>query len=190
MNVFSKLARFRQKEDGNATIEFVFWFPLFMFIFMMGFESGYYMVRNVMLERGVDQAARSVRLSNGSVPDLATLKMNVCQGAAIIPDCVNSLQIELEPVTKAPGGVAAAVGNSIRCIDKEAPPDVDQTGDFATGVQNQLMIMRVCALSKPFFPTTGIGAGMRIDSLGNYAIVATAAFVNEPGNRTMVASGS
>ena len=190
MNVFSKLARFRHKEDGNATVEFVFWFPLFMFIFMMGFESGYYMVRNVMLERGVDQAARSVRLSNGSVPDLETLKMNVCQGAAIIPDCMNALQIELEPVTKAPGGVAAAVGTSIRCIDKAAPPDEDQTGDFTTGVQNQLMIMRVCALSKPFFATTGIGAGMRIDSRGNYAIVATAAFVNEPGNRTMVASGS
>ena len=46
-----------------------------------------------------------------------------------------------------------------------------------------MMMVRVCALSKPLFPTTGIGVGMQVDGDGNYAIVATTAFVNEPGNR-------
>jgi len=46
-------------------------------------------------------------------------------------------------------------------------------------------MVRVCALSKPLFPTTGFGVGMQVDPDGNYAMVATTAFVNEPGNRTV-----
>lgn len=189
MGMFDKFRRFRGKEDGNATIEFVILFPAFIFLFLTGFESGYYMVRNVMLERAVDVAVRDVRLSNGSVPDFEGLKQRICQQASIIPDCMASVQIELEPVNKVPGGVASAAGSVVRCIDKAAPPEDDQSGDYNVGVQNQLMLMRVCALSQPLFPTTGIGVGMKVDSQGNYAIVATTAFVNEPGNRTVVASG-
>ena len=188
MFLLNEYRRFRGKEDGNATIEFVILFPAFIFLFLTGFEAGYYMVRNVMLERAVDVAVRDVRLSNGSVPDLQGLKQRICDEASIIPDCMASVQIELEPINKTPGGVAAAAGPVVRCIDKAAPPDVDQTGDFNVGVQNQLMLVRVCALSQPLFPTTGIGVGMKVDGQGNYAIVATTAFVNEPGNRTIVSS--
>jgi len=33
-------ARFRRGQDGNATIEFVFLFPAFIFLFLTGFEAG------------------------------------------------------------------------------------------------------------------------------------------------------
>lgn len=58
--------------------------------------------------------------------------------------------------------------------------------DFTTydiGTQNQMMLVRVCALSKPLFPSTRYSAGMVKDTQGNYAIIATAAFVAEPGAR-------
>jgi Flp pilus assembly protein TadG len=188
MYEFNRFRIFRGREDGSATIEFVILFPAFISLFLMGFESGFYMVRNVMLERAVDLAARDVRISNGSMPDLDGLKQVICSETVMITDCLTSLQIELEPIDKVPGSVAAATSGGVRCIDKDAPPDVDQTGAYNVGFQNQLMLMRVCALSKPIFPTTGIGLGMKIDTHGNYAIVATTAFVNEPGNRNVVAS--
>lgn len=189
MFVCRGLRRFRRKQDGSATIEFVILFPAFMFLFLTGFESGYYMVRNVMLERAVDLAARDVRLSNGSMPDIDGLKQAICSETVMMPDCLSSLQIELEPIDRVPGSVAALTTGGVRCIDKDAPPDVDQSGNYSVGVQNQLMLMRVCALSKPIFPTTGIGVGMKIDTQGNYAMIATTAFVNEPGNRNVIASG-
>lgn len=180
---------FLRRQDGNASVEFVFLFPLFMFLFLTGFEAGYYMVRNVALERAVDLAVRDVRLGNGNVngqvPGFAALKQSICSQAGIIPDCMQSVQVELRPVPTTPGGVAATAGGRVRCIDADAPPDTDQQGTFDIGGQNQLMLVSVCAISKPMFPTTGIGVGMRMDAQGNYALVASSAFVNEPANRSM-----
>jgi len=173
---------FRGGENGNATIEFVFLFPAFMFIFMMGFEAGFYMVRNVMLERGIEIAVRDVRLGNGKVPSFTFLKQKICAQAAIIPDCMNSVQVEMQPVAIAPGGTTP-VRTSAKCVDRLSTEDPLTGTTYNVGTENQMMMVRVCALSKPIFPTTGIGVGMQVDGDGNYAIVATTAFVNEPGNR-------
>ncbi len=177
-------ARFRDTEAGSATIEFVLLFPMIMFLFLTGFEAGYYMVRNVMLERAVDMSVRSVRLSAGNVPTIEGLKKTICSNAAILPDCYKSLQIELEPVSMTPGAMAAEAG-PIRCIDKTSSVDPSTATTYSIGSENEMMLVRVCSLSKPLFPTTRLGMGMRADSEGNYAIVAVAAFVNEPGQRTL-----
>lgn len=175
---------FRRDENGSATIEFVFLFPAFMFLFLMGFEAGYYMVRNVMLERGVEIAVRDVRLGNGKVPSFAAIKQKICAQAAIIPDCVNSLQVEMQPIAIAPGGTAS-VQTAAKCVDKLSTDDPLTGTTYNVGSENQMMMVRVCALSKPLFPTTRLGVGMGVDAEGNYAMVATTAFVNEPGNRTI-----
>jgi hypothetical protein len=182
--MLNKLRHFRRAENGNATIEFVLLFPMIMFLFLTGFESGYYMVRNVMVERAVDIAVRDVRLGGTKVPDLISLKKSICANAGILPDCVNSLQIELAPVSMAPGAIAAEAG-PIRCIDKSSNVDPSTATNYSIGNENEMMLVRVCALMEPLFPTTRLGMGMKADSQGNYAIVATAAFVNEPGQRTI-----
>ena len=157
-----------------------------MFIFFLGFESGYYMLRGVMLERGVDVAVRNVRLGGGNVPDLAEIKTDICQTALILGDddgtCQDSLQIAIRPVSPVPGGVAD-LGTDIACIDKTVDIN-DEANDttYNTGSGNQLMMVTVCSLEIPMFPTTGIGAGMKYDTQGNLALVSTAMFVNEPGN--------
>lgn len=185
----NRLRAFRKEQDGNATIEFVVLFPAFVFLFLTGFESGYYMVRNVMLERAVDVAVRDVRLGNGKVPQFAALKERICEQATIIPDCKNSIQIEMQNIAIAPGGTAA-VRTAAKCVDHLSTEDSITGTTYDVGEQNQMMMVRVCALSKPLFPTTGIGVGMQVDSLGNYALVATTAFVNEPGNRGMATYNS
>lgn len=185
MSMFRRYRGFRDREEGNASIEFVLLFPAFIFLFLVGFEAGYYMVRNVVLERATDIAIRDVRLSNGQVPGWAALKKRICDEAGIIPDCMRTLQIEMQPVPKTPGGVATAAGGATRCIDTGAPPNTNQQGAYTGGGENQLMLVRVCSMAKPLFPTTGIGVGMARGANGEYAIVSTTAFVNEPGNRTM-----
>ncbi|MEO9825667.1 MAG: TadE family protein [Paracoccaceae bacterium] len=176
---------FRKDQDGSSTIEFVLLFPTFMAIFFLGFESGYYMLRGVMLERGVDVAVRDVRIGGGNIPDLATIKTDICDVALILGsdnECEDSLQVVIRPVAPVPGGVAD-LGTDIDCIDKTV--DINDAANdtiYDTGSGNQLMLVVVCSLEIPMFPTTGIGAGMRYDTQGNLALVSTAMFVNEPGN--------
>ena len=170
-------------------MEFVLFLPLFMFMFIVSFEAGYYMVRGVMLERGVDVAVRTVRMSNGAVPDYPTLKKQICENAGILPDCENSIQIQMEQIPIAPGGIAQIQGPA-RCVDSRSTDDALTGTNYQTGSQNQLMVVRVCTIMQPLFPTTGIGAGMSIDLDGNYALVRTAAFVTEPGDRRVFDSTS
>ncbi len=186
-NLFQKVGLFRRKDDGNATIEFVLLFPAFITLFLMGFESGYFMVRNVMLERGVDIAIRDVRLGNGNVPQFEDLRKRICDEAVMLRDCEASLQIEVQEIAIAPGGVAT-MDTTPRCrnkMDREANALDDTTYDV--GDENSMMIVRVCLLQDPLFPTTGIGAGLGVDEVGNYAMIATSAFVNEPGSRAFAA---
>ena len=181
--LFNKFKLFKKKQEGSATVEFVLLFPALMFLFMMGFESGFYMVRNVMLERAVDIAVRDVRLGNGKVPQFTALKARICEEALILPDCVDSLQVEMRPIAIEPGSTVGVSGD-FRCIDKLSTEDPLTGTTYSLGQQNNMMVVRVCALSQPLFPTTRLAVGMKDDAQGNYAIVATTAFVNEPGTRS------
>lgn len=183
------LGRFNKGQDGNATIEFVIFFPALMALFLMGFESGYYMLRNVMLERSVDISIRDVRLSNNALPDFEDLKKTICKNARILADCEDSIQIELQPVDTKPGEVAKLRAETL-CRDVTSKEDPLDFTTYDIGSQNQMMLVRVCALSKPLFPSTRYSAGMVKDTAGNYAIIATAAFVTEPGARAAKAKNT
>ena len=198
MSTLSKRLRaFGRRQDGNATIEFVFLFPLFMAIFLMGFESGYYMVRTVMLERAVDISVRDIRLGNGRVPEFAAVKENICENAIIFPKCDETIHVYMEEVAIAPGAIAAVTGPA-RCVNRFSEDPQYNEDDYNVGTTNTMMVVQVCAVVSPFFPTTGIGLGLQNADLGvrdengdpaanggMMAIVATTAFVNEPGTRAM-----
>lgn len=175
---------YKSSEDGTATVEFVLLFPIFVFLFLMGFEAGYYMVRTVMLERAVDLAVRDVRLGNGNIPEYRLLKANICAEAGVIPNCMDSVQVDLREVDAVPGGTIPMRNDAI-CNDKTQDAQFNTRNTYYdVGSANNVMMLRVCALSEPLFPTTGIGVGMRTAETGDdYAIVATALFVNEPGDR-------
>lgn len=175
------LPRFMRREDGNATVEFVIIFPVFMLIFMSTFDVGMLMVRQVMLDRGVDITVRALRLGQltpedeeDSVHEL--LKRNVCSIAGILPDCMNKVLIELSPVDNVSW---TPLTPNPTCVDVDA--DVQPVTNPVFGGQNEMMLVRVCALMKPMFPTTGLG--LMLPDIGDYyALVATSAFVNEPSS--------
>jgi hypothetical protein len=185
----TRLRRFRRSEDGGPTIEFVILFPAFILIFLGSFESGLMMVRNVMLERSVDLAVRSLRLGTPVPPTYEEFKESICDEALIFKDCMKLVQIQLEPVDMTTWNVPA---NDANCIDEathNAAVDpinpIDDT-TFIGGGNNELMIVRVCALFNPMFPGTTLGMQMPVyqpddpNESQKYALVVTSAFVNEP----------
>lgn len=170
-----RLRRFLGREDGNSTIEFVIIFPIFMGLFIATFESGMVMVRQVMLDRGTDLAVRAMRLGSWANPNHEDLKKHICNLSGILPDCLDSLMIELRPIDTATytpaAGQATCVDTTPGAIQPVVQPDY--------GAQNELMLVRVCAMMKPIIPTTGLG--LTLHKQGEYyALTSTSAFVNEP----------
>jgi Flp pilus assembly protein TadG len=177
----SRIVRFGRRDDGTVSFEFVILFPAFMGIFLAAFESGLLMVRTVMLERSVDLAVRELRLGTPTPPTFDEFKQSICARSIILGesqvDCLSRTQVQLQPVDMTTWG---PLDETPRCIDIGSNINPIDATNYAVGQNNELMLVRVCALFRPFFPSTGMGLQLRYNDRGDYAIVATTAFVNEP----------
>lgn len=163
---------------GNASVEFVIIFPFFITFFLSVFESGFLMTRHVMLERGLDIAVRDLRLHTGKPTSHDQIRDEVCKNALIIKDCQKVLKVELAPVDTATWKLPVSTAD---CIDRGDTKSFDNRDDnFQTGLSNQLMFVRACAVVNPFFPGTGLGLQLPKDKTGGYRMVAVSAFVHEP----------
>lgn len=174
------LASFLGNEDGVVTVEFVIVFPVFMFMFLMTFESGMVGLRHFALERGVDIAVRDVRIGLMPEPTPELLRTRICASAGLIPDCENQLQVEMIQLNP-----RAWVDPSptVACVDRGAA--VQPPVAFTNTANNRLLFLRVCTRFDPVIPTSGIGKAIVDNNSGtaaggSYALVATSAFVVEP----------
>ncbi len=176
---FNPLRRFvrrmRGEENGSATVEFVIIVPAIITLFLMSIEVGVMMTRGLMLDRGIDIAMRDLRLGKMAPMTHDQLKTEICNNSMIIPNCVNSIAVELRPI-EANGW--APTQSRPTCIDKAEP--IKPALEFTPGGANQLMVVSACATFVPFFPTTGLAATIKLQKSGEYAVVATSAFVHEP----------
>ena len=170
-----KLRLFARKENGSATVEFVILFPLFMGLFLMSVEIGIYMARSLMLDRAIDVSMRSLRLGSLTPMTHDGLKASICANSVIIPNCSESLTLELVPIDVK---TTDARQKAIQCRDKSE--EVEPVLEFSAGAANEMMLVATCAKFSPFFPSTGLAAQMQVDGSGEYALVATSAYVNEP----------
>ncbi|MDM7932107.1 TadE/TadG family type IV pilus assembly protein [Tabrizicola sp.] len=182
----TRLRAFIADERGTATIEFVLIIPVVLLIFMASMESSLFMARSVMLERSVDIVVRDIRLGSLSGLTHAQLKRRICETSALvysIDTCVDAMRIWMQPINTADFAMVAPPRS---CVDRSEPIDPLQepTGDeFKFGVDNDIMLMRICLKEEPMFPTTVIGASLIADETdGNYALLTTSVFVNEPGS--------
>ncbi len=156
IGLISALRRFRRSEDGQATIEFCILFPAFISIMLCSIEAGIMMVRNVMLERGVDIAVRELRLGDPTPPTYDEFKQSICDNAIIFNDCDELLQVALQPVST---DTWTGLPNQLTCINEETHldetdpinPIVDTT--FIGGGNNDLMIVQACGLFDPLLCT-------------------------------------
>ena len=176
------LRGFRTREDGGPTVAFVILFMPFMFVALLGFEMGLLMTRHAMLERGLDMAIREVRLNTGSDLDETDMKRLICNAAGILPDCMNSVRLEMRAIDFYNTGSQAnnSIPRRASCINVNDPFEVPR--NFENGIANQVMIVRACGIFSPMMaqsvPFAGSETGVRD---GYYRLVATSAFVMEPG---------
>ncbi|QJF51641.1 pilus assembly protein [Roseobacter ponti] len=176
MSRFSR--RFARSEDGQIVIEFVLLVPLLFTILLTAFELGLYAKRQFWLDRGLDIAVREVRLNTGSIPDHDGLKDVICAQAPFIPDCADSLKLEM---IKVDPRSFTQLSSDIDCVDRSQPVTSDDDPNYQTGEEHDLMMVRACVKFDPIFPTTGLGFHFVKDGSGQAAMFATSAFVQEPG---------
>ncbi len=173
------LAPFGRRQDGAVSIELAILFPVFMALFVAAFELGLYMTRQVMLERATDITVRSLRLGQMPDPDLDTLRASICEQASrVLPNCSTSLLIDIIEVPLE-GWTAPSI--SAECIERDPDGELKPVANFMLnpGQPNDMMLMRVCALQKPVFPTTWLGLAMQSHD-DFYALTTASAFVVEP----------
>lgn len=174
MWLFRSARKFRQEEDGAATIEFVILFPFLIAIVLSIFEAGWLMTRSMMLERGLDIAARDLRLGRATALTHDGVKQLVCQHAKILDNCMRDLMIEVKDLDLN----AAYPQNQANCIDRTGT--IDPTIDFSPVGRNRITFIRACAVVDPFFPGLGLGLTLPKDSSGGYQMVEYTAFMSEP----------
>lgn len=174
------LRRFR-REDGNASVEFVVVFPVLFYLLICSAESGYMLVRSVMLDRALDMKMRSLRL--GAYPGIqhAQLKALICDDPALkntnlMRNCEDIMKLELRPIDTT---TFQPLNNSPTCVDRN-PGAIQPVTEFRIGTSNELMLVRACAVVNPIFPLTGVGFHLPKDSSGGFQLVSMSAFVNEP----------
>lgn len=174
--LLSHLARLGRREDGTSSIEFVLLFPIFMGLFLSSIEMGVVMLRQVMLDRALDIAVRDLRL--GAWPNVTSdlLKQRICEHTTIISNCEEEMLLELQPV-RAPDYTLPDPAATCRDRDAEIQPVVS----FRDGPENEMMIVRACVLIDPIIPGSGLGMKMQENTRDGFALVATSAYVNEPG---------
>ena len=175
------LRRFRKKDDGGPTVEFVLLFMPVLVISMTGFELGLLMTRHVMLERGLDMAIREVRVNTATSINETQFKTMICNAAGILPNCMQNVRLEMRPIDLRFSGTDSSneIPRTASCTDVNNP--FEPSRNFSNGQANEMMIVRACGIFKPMLiPGMGVGYQLNEGEQGVYRLVSTSAFVMEP----------
>ncbi|ETX27378.1 TadE/TadG family type IV pilus assembly protein [Roseivivax isoporae] len=173
--VTSAFRRFRDDEDGSMVVPFALWLPVFTALMISGIELGAVSARSTALERALDQTVRDIRLGTGTVYDHDSIKAAICDRAEILPDCSQTLRLEMVRLNIRDWSDPDPV---IQCID--TAEEVQPVVSFEYGRENELMMLRACFKYQPISPATGLGSALSTDAAGYSVLVAKAAFVQEP----------
>ncbi|OWU69031.1 TadE/TadG family type IV pilus assembly protein [Marinibacterium profundimaris] len=169
------LRRFRRSEKGSSTIEFAITVPAMLLMLASAVELGMVSLQHGMLESAMDQVVRDIRLGTGSAPQHDEIKDRICERAGFIDDCRQSLRLEMIQVDPQNW---VSPPDRVDCTDKSE--EVSPVRNFVNGLDNELMILRACAKIDPVFGAWGLGANMVKDGAGQYSLVSSTAFVQEP----------
>lgn len=166
--------RFHADRRGGASLEFVVVFPVLFGVIAALLEVGFLSARMILLDRGLDIAARKLRLGYLPSPTHALLKQEICDAAVILVNCERDLLLELREMDVA----SAYPRNQANCVDRTGTLAPVLT--FNPGSRDVNMFIRACVIIDPVFPGIGVGLGLPKDASGGYQMVTYTAFRNEP----------
>lgn len=167
--------RFLKDDGGNASVEFVLVFPVYLALLLMSIEMGLITLRHTLLQRGLDIAVREIRLGTGTAPQHDEIKELICDNALMIRDCDNTLRLEMRAANIRD---FSTLGAPIDCTDAAEPSK--PVKQFTPGQQNELMLLRACLRFDPLFPDAALGSALAKDANGQSSIYSMTAFVQEP----------
>ena len=171
----SVLQRWLGDESGAVVADFAIMLPIFLMFLLSSIEMGLMTFRQTMLERGLDMTVRDLRLGILAKPSHDEVKKKICQYSGFIPDCQNSLRLEMKPIDLR---AYTSLPASFDCVDKSE--DIAPVRTFVNGGANQMMVLKACVKIAPVFPTVGLGQQVAKDGHGDYSLFSMTAFVNEP----------
>ncbi|NIZ13464.1 TadE/TadG family type IV pilus assembly protein [Phaeobacter sp. HF9A] len=169
------LRRFRRRQDGAVTIEFVIIFPVMLLILFSTVELGVINLRQIMLERAMDMTVREIRLGTGGNMQHDEIRDRICDYSGTIRNCATSLKLEMVQLDPFNWTSVDATPDCIESIEESNP-----LINFKNGGSNDLMFLRACLNITPLFPGWGLGKAFQKDGDGRIHLYASSAFVQEP----------
>lgn len=167
---------FLRREDGNATVEFVIMFPLLMTLLITSVEIGSITFRHTMLDRAVDLTVRDIRLGTGTAPQYEQVRNAICERASVIPDCQKNVKIEMIRMDLRAWTPPPADYDCVNHVEEVQP-----VRNFQNGMENEMILLRICAMFQPIFPVSALGRDiLKINATGYSAMISSTAFVQEP----------
>ena len=178
------IIRYVKDDRATATMEFVIMFPVVILLFIAAFETGMILSRQVLLERSLDDAVRSLRLlrtteDSDGVKDPWTddhIQDAICRNTRSIPNCHDVLVVELTVIDDDTYEIPAA---DAVCVDRNNS-SVAPANTFDPGEDSDLMLIRTCAVVDRILPFSGFGLNLVRDDTGGIHMVASSVFMNEP----------
>ncbi|SDE36704.1 hypothetical protein PUH89_16435 [Rhodobacter capsulatus] len=170
------LGHLLRSEEGAASIPAVFWMPFFVMMMVASVEMCILGIRQTLLDRGVDLTTRILRLGVAAMPSHDQLKRSICGNIAFLPDCMQDLTVEVFQVDRTTWS-SDLNGRGVLCADS-----ITETNKpvIQPGVSGQLMILRACLRVSPMETLNPLSQALTHDIGGDYALITTTAFVNEP----------
>ena len=176
MSRWSGRRGFLRREDGNATVEFVIMFPLLMTLLITSVEIGSITFRHTMLDRAVDLTVRDIRLGTGTAPQYEQVRNAICERASVIPDCQKNVKIEMIRMDLRAWTPPPADYDCVNHVEEVQP-----VRNFQNGMENEMILLRICAMFQPIFPVSALGRDiLKINATGYSAMISSTAFVQEP----------
>lgn len=179
-----RLRAFRDCEDGStSTIEFLFWFPFFIYIAWSAMDLGMMSFNHANLERALDETIREVRLNRLPEGETEwthdTLKDMICENTHFVKNCSTELALEMTRIDPRAGvDLHASPICMDTVIDDVRPLDPAR---FEPGTSNELMIVRACLEVRPLWGFSMFNdMAHRNGANGQWELQSTTVFVHEP----------
>jgi len=167
---------FLRDERATSTIEFVIMFPVIITLFVAVFETGMILTRQVLLERSLDEAVRVLRLVQGLTITADDIQTAICDNTGAIANCDQVLVVDLRLIDRNTYDIPMP---DVTCVDRNQI-DVTPSNQFQQGQDNDLVLIRTCAIVDRILPFSGFGLNLVRDDTGGLHMVASSVFVNEP----------
>jgi len=172
------LSRLRRSEDGAVTLPALLWLPVFIMVMVSSVELCVLIVKQTLLDRGVELTTRIMRLGIEPLPTHDQLKRSICTNIAFIPGCMDRLAVEVFPVDT--DTWTSSNASPVLCTDSSSAAELSP--QIERGGSNQLMILRACLKIDTVTEMDPLAMALVRDGGGQTALVSVTAFVNEPRN--------